>query len=161
MYWTVVTTKPMAHKKATDNLSRQGFEFYAPKFEEVSIRRGSRFVSDKLLFPGYIFIFVVDRWRSLLGTFGISSVLLSGENPARVPTQWIEDLKKSESERGVVVLSRGRFKKGQQVTVSSGPFSGFSGLYEGMDASRREIVLLSLFSRWTKVDVAAESLSAA
>lgn len=160
MYWSAVVTRPQAEAKAIAHLERQDFTCWAPRFQEITVRRGRRIVSEKWLFPRYLFVLVVDRWRSILGTIGVVSIISFGEKPAAVPTSWVEEMRSHENRQGLVELpQKGRFRLGQQVQVTAGPFASLSGIYQGMNEQQREMVLLSLFGRMVRTSVAAEDLA--
>jgi transcription antitermination factor NusG len=90
--WHIVRTAPGAENKATDFLSHRGIGVFLPKFV-----KGARLVlphevvdlSDKLLFPGRVFVFVWDvlaHWRRIMDCPGVQSIMVNGsEKPIVVP----------------------------------------------------------------------------
>ena len=79
--WAVVNTHPHREHVALENLQRQEFWAYCPV---ISRRRShARRVTTVLrpLFPGYLFVKIlgdVQRWRPILSTEGIRSVVITG-----------------------------------------------------------------------------------
>jgi transcription antitermination factor NusG len=90
--WHIVRTAPGQENKATDFLSHRGIGVFLPKFV-----KGARLVlphevvdlSDKLLFPGRVFVFVWDvlaHWRRIMDCPGVQSIMVNGsEKPIVVP----------------------------------------------------------------------------
>lgn len=156
-YWTVIRTKANSEARACENLKRQNFEFYFPRFKK---RNGSReFVC--ALFPRYMFLSVVDAWRSVMSTYGVEKVLLncSGE-PCRVSDEVISSLKKREDKSGLIKLEdKSGFQKGQCLVVTRGAFFGERVIYQNSTAKDREIVLLSLLGRLTPISIEHSALA--
>jgi len=140
-FWGVVTTHPQAEAKAALNLKRQGFETYAPRYLDTSIRHGCRIERIRFLFPRYLFVRIIDRWWSILGTFGVSQLLRTADKPAVLSDGWIETMRARETE-GVVILPKERYRRGERVQITSGALQGLFGLYQGMTSQQREVVLL-------------------
>ncbi len=68
------------------NLIRQGFEIYLPRY--LKRRRHARKVDVVAapLFPRYVFINIdmaTQRWRPIQSTFGVSHLVMNGDEPAR------------------------------------------------------------------------------
>ena len=57
------------------------------------------------LFPGYLFVRVVDRWRRIDRTMGVIGVVKTGETPARCPDNEIAALLARTDPDGIVRLS--------------------------------------------------------
>lgn len=146
MFWSVVQSQPACEHRAITHIERQGFTLYAPKEKIVRISRGKKVHTWRWLFPRYLFVWIEDQWQRLFSTIGVSTVLMNGENPARLPEHWISDLKAREH-HGLIELKRERFRKGQDVQVTGGLFAGQHGIYQGMTSRQREIILLSVLGR--------------
>jgi transcriptional antiterminator RfaH len=94
------------------------------------------------LFRNYLFLVIVDRFYDAKNCPGVDQLLLDGERPARVPDIVISSLK-ARQRGGVVVLpSLPRFRAGDAVRVTRGPFSGLDALYSGQAPRDRARVLL-------------------
>lgn len=160
MGWGVAMTQPNCEVRADEHLTRQGFQTYLPRFKSTTALRGRKIVQSKILFRNYIFVNIADRWKSIFGTRGVSTLLMNGDKPSTVSDELIRRLK-SQEQNGLIILPAGkRFHRGQSVKVLSGQFQGLLGLYDGMSASDREIVLLRMFGRLTRVQIAASDLTA-
>jgi transcriptional antiterminator RfaH len=157
-YWSVATTKPVREHGAAENLIRQGYEIYLPKY----IARIGKEFKVKILFPRYIFVKIVDQWHSINGTFGINRLIITNENkPAVVPDEVIQELKSREDKKGLITLPQsGRFKQGENVKLAEGAFEGYIGLYDGMRDADRARVLIDLLGRKVTVEVSEKALTA-
>lgn len=168
--WVVVRTQPNREAWAAENIIRQLAVPYLPRCAE-KIKIGNHYETKaRLLFPGYIFVRTFDgRWRFLLGTYGVSSVVMTGSSPAVVQEAEIARIKACEDSDGLVHLPKllpdlydeedhHRFKKGQPVRIKDGVYSGYEGIYEGCHAKDRERILLDYLGRKTRVLIGTEQL---
>jgi transcription antitermination factor NusG len=150
-FWAVVNTQPTAEKRTLWHLGWQGFESYAPREKITRITRGKKVTGARLIFPRYVFVWIIDRWHELFSTIGVSRVLMIGSGddaqPARCPDSWINGMRAQERDGLITLPKPPRFDRGQRVTVSSGMFAGFKGLYQGATSRQREVVLLEHLGR--------------
>lgn len=144
------------------NLRRQGFEYYNPRcLERHKNSSGNVVRRPAQLFVDYVFVSVVDRWRSLMATIGVSQLLMSaGGRPAEISQEVIDALRSREDASGMVVMRASRFRKGDGVELTSGPFSKTVGLYDGQSSRDRAFVLLSLLGSSRRVSVNEADLAA-
>ena len=159
--WGVVIAQPRSELKAIINLTKQGYECYCPMVRERLVHKCKVSHIERALFPRYLFVHIVGIWRSILGTFGVSSLILDGEVPALLDSEIITDLKSRESPAGFIALpdERARFKRGAKVRVRRGPFRGSLALVEGMSSDERVLVLMRLLGRETRIELDADDLS--
>ena len=81
--------------------------------------------------------------------------------PARVPDGVIADLKARET-GGLIDLPRPpKFRPGDRLRVTRGPFAGHVGLYAGMKPRERVEVLLAILGGSQRVTLAADSVEQA
>jgi transcriptional antiterminator RfaH len=155
-YWAVARTQAQREQAALLHLERQQFEVYLPIIKTMRRIRGEP------LFPGYIFVRIIDRWYSIMGTIGITQLLRSGEQPACCPDAVIDDIRKREV-GGYVKLPTPpkRFAHGQRVRIVCGPFEGHFGLYDGQAPRERCFVLLSLLGGQTRAEMADADVAVA
>ena len=156
--WAVAMTQPNAEGKAVLNLERQGYETFLPKFREVVEVDGRRCSRSGVLFSRYVFVHLRDVWHSIMGTIGVSSLIKNGERPAVVERSVVDELKARTGADGFIDLSKPVVvrKAGDAVSVVGGPFYGFKGIYQGMTAHEREIVLLDMLGRKVRVELESE-----
>lgn len=157
MIWIVAQTQPRRERWAAENVARQGYEFYMPHIQMVK----GKVVSAQPLFPRYLFIRTAGQWRFLLGTFGVTGVILNGEGPAVMPDRNIDELRQRENSDGMVMLPvapRKRFAQGDEIRVSGGAFAGLAGIYDDAAPQERAHVLLEYLGRKTRVLIGEDYL---
>ena len=157
-YWALATTFSNCENIAVANLERQGIVAYAPKYRKIHFRRSMRHERTCQLFPGYLFIRVVDAWRSLLFTRGISGVV-GGFNPSVVADDIVNGLMLREKEcEGAIPLP---WVMGQVLRVKDGALAGQLVIYDGMGRRARERVLLKAMGGYRPINVHGCNLEAA
>ena len=163
--WYVVHTHAQAEHKARQHLERQGFEVYLPV--HAKRRSHARKVETVAapLFPRYLFVRLAPetpRWRAIQSTIGVSHLVCSGESPARLADAIVDAIRAREDTSGLVCVDLPpQFCKGQRIQLVSGTFADHFGLFQGMAAHERVMVLLSLLGRDVVVRVPAETVAAA
>ena len=163
MVWVVAQTQPQREKLAAEYVQRQGYDTYLPMVREDVRENGKWVTRESILFPRYLFVQVVNRWRWLLSTRGVRSVVMMGDGPALLHHSIIRELKSRET-NGFVVLPRkqrsARFRKGQRVRAEHDTLGSVVGLYAGMDSDEREHVLVNILGRNVRLCVESGSLHA-
>lgn len=163
--WYVVQTQVNGETKAAQNLLRQGYEIYLPRY--LKRRRHARKVdfTAKPLFPRYMFIAIdmaSHRWRSIQSTFGVSRLICNGDDPAMVPGGVVHALKAREDDNGFIKLeSKPAFAPGDQVRVLAGAFMDSAGLFNGLADHDRVSILLDMLGRKVRVLLDADMVTAA
>ena len=158
--WIVVNTHPHREPLALSNLERQGYSIYCPMVAKRI--RHARQVRDvaRPLFPSYVFVACDaqgQHWRPILSTFGVRSVVRSGDAPILLNGAVITALKGREVD-GVVRRPVAALEVGQNVRVEGGPLNGLIGQVLEMREKDRVLVLLRLLNQQTKVLVPSDGL---
>ena len=163
--WYVVQTQVNCEAKAAENLRRQGYETYLPRY--LKRRRHARKVdfTAKPLFPRYMFVAIdvaAQRWRSIQSTFGVSRLVTNGDEPAALPEGVVRALKAREDDRGFVKLDeRPAFAPGDKLRVLAGAFMDNVCLFNGMADHDRVSILLDMLGRKVRVLLDADLVVAA
>ena len=162
--WYVVHTRPNGELRATLNLERQGFKTYLARY--LKERRHARKVERILrpLFPRYVFVNLdtdADRWRSILGTFGVDYLIGNGDKPTPVPEGIVEDIRAHENELGFVMLSPKTLRPGQKVQIVEGPLAMQTALFHCATDNERAVFLLQILGRQVRATMAYSSVAAA
>jgi transcription antitermination factor NusG len=144
--WYVVHALPHREFHAERNLTAQGFRAFLPA-EWKTIRHARRFHTVKAaLFPRYLFVQLDldrQRWRSVNGTIGVSTMIMERDRPKPVPPGLVEELVGLREPAGTISFAT-QLRAGQSVRVVSGPFAGVIGTLDRLTSAGRVKVLLSL-----------------
>jgi transcriptional antiterminator RfaH len=163
--WYVVQTQVNCEAKAAQNLQRQGYDIYLPRY--LRRRRHARKVdfTAKPLFPRYMFVAIdmaTQRWRAIQSTFGVSRLVCNGDDPALVPDGVVSVLKAREDEKGFIKMdAKPAFAPGDRVRVLAGAFMDNAGLFCGMADHDRVAILLDMLGRKVRVLLDADMVAAA
>jgi transcriptional antiterminator RfaH len=161
--WAVINTHPHREQIALENLWRQDFIAYCPMLRRR--RSHARRVTSVLrpLFPGYLFVSTgtnFGRWRPILSTYGVRSIVRSGQDISCIDHALIASLRDREVD-GAIVRPRVPYEIGQSVKIAEGPFDGLVATIIDMDEKNRLVVLLDLMNRSTKVMLGSQQVTAA
>lgn len=155
-YWIVARTHPNSEKIAIHNLQRQEFTYYQPLILERKIRKNRLQSVEVPLFPCYLFVQVMDKWRSLHSTYGVADLL------GKIGDQIIEDLRSREQNGYIQLPKPKKFVEGDKVTIGGNSvFAGQQALVDKMPSKDRQKVLLALLSNQIRILVNEADLEAA
>lgn len=163
--WYVVHTRPHQEVKAAQNLERQNFGVYLPRY--LRRRSHARRVEQvaRPLYPRYLFVTLDptrQRWRAINSTFGVVGLICRGDAPAPMDDGIIAELKEREDERGLVRLEpASRLRPGDAVRVLDGAFASCLGLFEGISDSDRVAILLDMLGRKVRIMLNGEAIEPA
>ncbi len=163
--WYVVQTQVNREFKAAENLARQGFEVYLPRY--LKRRRHARKVdfTAKPLFPRYLFVAIdlaAQRWRSIQSTFGVAQLVTNGDAPAMLPEGVLGAIRAREDDKGFITMnSRPAFAPGDKVRILAGAFVDTAAFFNGMADHDRASILLDMLGRKVRVLLAADMVGAA
>lgn len=160
--WIVATV--FHTERAEAHLLNQGFETYVPRYTELVAVRGVLLNRTQRLFPGYLFVRMTPAWHAVLGTRGVRSVLMCAGAPDIMPERSYLLLRSREGNDGLIALDpiSAEFDAGDRVRVVGGMMHNRIGVYQGMDAAARHVVLFKLLGRTVAKAVGTqESLIAA
>ena len=101
MEWYVIHSKLRQEARALLNLQNQGYSCYLPVFPTQKLRNGKLKTQLDPLFSRYLFIQLSlahsgQSWAPIRSTLGVSTLLMFGNEPARVAPQLIDVLRVKE-----------------------------------------------------------------
>ena len=151
-YWAIAQVQPQRLAITGTLLGRAGYEIYAPR---VRTRRQAAAPGglSSLLFPGYVFVHIVDgRFYPARYTPGVVRLLMAGECPARMPEREIDGLRRREV-KGYIWLPPKIPRIGARLRIVTGPFAGHLALFEGMAGADRLRVLFDFLGSTVRVEL--------
>ncbi len=125
----------------------QGYEVYRPITKRIKTPVNKKVQITESLFPRYLFVRLqngVDDWGPVRSTLGIAGFVKFGAQSAKVQDSLIGEIKSREKVWGEQTIDTDRFKKGQAVKVTQGPFSGLNAVFASYNDEQRVIVLLNI-----------------
>jgi transcription elongation factor/antiterminator RfaH len=161
--WYAVHAQQHREARAQAQLENQGFRTYLPK--RLKTVRHARKLKTVMAayFPRYLFV-ALDlerhRWRSVNGTFGVSSLVMAGERPNPVPSGVVEAMIAATKSDGLLSLEQS-LEVGDTIRLLAGPFADRLGILERLDDSGRVRVLLEIMGGPVRVQVARDLVVAA
>jgi transcriptional antiterminator RfaH len=155
--WAAVNTQPHRERVALENLMRQEFDVYCPLIRK-RVRHARRAQNVlRPLFPGYVFVRVslsAPRWRPILSTIGVKTLVRCGAGPSLIAHDFIESLKAREID-GAIARPARPYRIGQQVRIAGGAFDGIVATIIEMDERDRIVVLMDMLNRPVKAKLTA------
>jgi len=163
--WHVVHTQPMAEARAAANLVRQGYETYLPLYRRRRSHARRVELVERPLFPRYLFVRFdpqADRWRPILGTFGVSGLVRIGDMPVPVPGGIVEALRANQAAHAFddTIAPARKLGVGARIRVLAGPFADLVGRFQALADSERVIVLLEMLGREVRVRLPDRAVAA-
>ncbi len=161
--WYVLRSKPNKENLLWEQLGIHNIESYYPRLKVNPVNPRARKV--KPYFPGYVFIHTdLDQVASstLQWMPGAIGFVAFDTQPSIVPESLIHTIQHRVDQVNAVggEIFEG-LKRGDVVTIQSGPFEGYEGIFDvRISGSERVRVLLKLLQgRSTKVEVSAGLLA--
>ncbi len=166
--WYVLRIAPRCETSVDNALHAAAVEHWLPSMEVQPKRRGRRSTGPRPLvsmpiWPGYLFVKVVNTARSWAGLSrldGVLSVLGTAERPAPIADDILLKLKvklaHDEDARDILVDA---MKTGQRVRVTDGPFASFEGVVQSLGGFDRAKVEVGIFGRECLVDLELAQLT--
>jgi transcriptional antiterminator NusG len=157
--WYVLKVTSNREKSIRDNLirriKREGFEQYfgeikIPTEKVAETKNGKKKVTEKKLYPGYLFIEMElneETWFLIRETSGVGD--FTGSEGKPIPMQAHEIEKTTEPVRVKIALN-----PGDTVKIKEGAFESFEGTVDAIDEGSGKIkVLIEIFGRSTECEL--------
>lgn len=131
------------------------FDAMVPKEKQIQIKNGKRKVVENKIFQGYVLVemkLTDETWYIVRNTPGVTGFVGSGTTPTPVSDAEITKIKKrmgvDEPKHHI------DFSEGEVVSIVDGPFKGFDGAINEIDAQKGKLkVLVNMFGRETPVEL--------
>lgn len=156
--WYLIYTRPRQENRALNSLQQQAFEVYLPLHQSERLQRGKLRIVEEPLFKRYLFVHFAGHqnpWHAIRNTLGVSQLVHSGGQPAKVPAALVDALRQLQT--APLVL----FQQGDSLRITDGPFRDLQVVFEMADGDSRAIVLIQMLNRLQKISVSLDALRSA
>jgi transcriptional antiterminator NusG len=170
--WFIIQTLSGQEQKVKDSIEKrvkademQDYvkEVLVPMEKVVEVRNQKKTVSNRKLWPGYVFVDMVlldengriieKPWYFIKETQGVIG-FVGGEPPVPTPTEEVEQIKNQISASEETEKPKVNFAVGETIKINNGPFLNFSGVIEEIDPTRGKLkVTVNIFGRNTPVEL--------
>ena len=128
-----------------------------PMEKHASLRNGKRVIKEKISLPGYVFVEASldgDVAHTLRFMPNVLGFLGGMDKPSPVPQADINRMLGNAEESELVDDIEIPYVVDEVVKVTDGPFSGFSGVIEEVNAEKRKLkVMVKIFGRKTPLEL--------
>ncbi len=132
-------------------------EILIPSENVVELVKGKKATRARKFFPGYIFVqmwMTDETWHIVKNASKVTGFVGGKVKPPEVPEHEVMRVTKQMAQGAEKIQQKVRFAVGENVTVTDGPFSGFNGAVEEINAEKGKVkVLVSIFGRPTPVEL--------
>jgi len=169
--WFIIQTLSGQEHKVKDSIEKrikteemQDFvkEVLVPMEKVVEVRNQKKTVSNRKLWPGYVFVdmalyddsrrLIETPWYFIRETQGVIGFL--SDPPQPTPTDEVDAIKAQISASEETEKPKVNFNVGETVKINNGPFLNFSGVIEEIDPERGKLkVTVNIFGRNTPVEL--------
>jgi len=150
--WFVIHTYSGYENKVKTNLEKRVesmnmedyiFRVIVPMENEVQVKDGKKKVVQRKIFPGYVLVKMImtdDSWYVVRNTTGVTGFVGTGAKPVPLKQAEIEHLlsQMATDESGEPGFKI-NFEIGENIRIKDGPFEGFLGRIEEIDAARGKV----------------------
>jgi len=166
MNWYIIHTYSGFEQKVKESLRGRsiafGFaerigEILIPQEEVIEMRSGKKVTSKRMLYPGYVLVQMeMDEslWYAVKETPRVTGFVGGGNQPVPLSADEVNSIlyrQASSAERPRPKMS---FEKGEQVRITDGPFTNFTGKVDEVNSDRDTLrVLVTIFGRATPVEL--------
>lgn len=163
-HWYAIHTYSGYEEKVAESIRQRAgsldmkdkiFKVLVPKEKMIEVKNGKRRVVEKRIFQGYVLVQMKmseDAWYIVRNTPSVTGFVGSGSDPTPLSDDEIEKINK----RMGVEQPKHKidFTIGEVVSITDGPFKGFDGAVNEIDAQKGKLkVLVNMFGRETPVEL--------
>lgn len=131
------------------------FQVVVPKEKMIEVKNGKRKVVEKRIFQGYVMVQMKmseDAWYIVRNTPSVTGFVGSGSEPTPIDTDEMEKIMKRMGREEP--KHKIDYNIGDVVNIIDGPFKGFDGSINEIDAAKGKLkVLVNMFGRETPVEL--------
>jgi len=166
--WYAIQTfagSELAVKRAIQNLVEElGWqdkvgEIIVPTEEVIDIKNGKKRITERSIYPGYVFVELedlsnnIDIWHKIQSLPKVGGFIGESKKPTPLSKSDI-DLIIEKAKQKAAPKPKISFSHGETVRIVEGPFANFTGTVEEYDMSQGKLKLnVTIFGRNTPVEI--------
>ena len=155
--WWVAHVKSRQEKALARHLQPLGIPYYLPQREQKIRRAGRNFVSYLALFPGYLFFRGTDDDRYAAFRSDLVARVIEVVDQPLLDTEL--GRLRTLQESGLPLVSHPYIEPGSAVSITDGPFRGYSGVVLRAKGRLRIVVSISMLRTSFTVELDREALA--
>jgi transcriptional antiterminator NusG len=133
-------------------------QILVPTEEVIEVKNGKKSVTERRLFPSYVFVemeMTDDTWHLVKNTSKVTGFIGGKSNkPAPIPTREIEKVLQQVQDGVEKPRPKVLYEVGEIVRIKEGPFTDFNGTVEEVNYAKSKVrVVVAIFGRATPVDL--------
>lgn len=150
-------------KSLQERIAEAGLDSYfgrilVPSEEVMESRAGHKSISERRIFPGYVFIemeLTDETWHLVKSTNRVTGFLGgTGNRPTPISEKEVNKILFQIEEGGEKPRPKVLFEVGEMLRVKEGPFADFNGTVEAVNYERSKVqVNVTIFGRITPVEL--------
>jgi transcriptional antiterminator RfaH len=156
LLWFVAHTRPRCEKKLVRYCERQQFSTTLPCYRAMHKYRGKTVAFEKPLFPGYVFLQILNQHRLPVIQSDYVANLLAVTDQAIFTRQLSEIL--AALEAGLVIQLAPAIGPGSRVKIKHGPLQGLEGWVEERYGMSTVLLRLDFIGQAAAVKMEADNL---
>lgn len=163
--WFVLRVATSSEKDVEKSLAAASIESWRPMQKRVrnAPHAKRKVVYQAPVFPGYLFVNVVNKvatWAGILSIEGVLSVLGGSLGPVPVAEANLMTFKKKLGEKSTDIEAvEAAFPIGATVLIEDGPFKSFPGTIDSVLDEQRAVVMVEIFGRFSPVELSLAQIT--
>lgn len=166
LQWYIIHTYSRFENKVKESLrsraealglDRKVGEILIPTEDVVEMRNGKKVTVKRLLYPGYVLAQLDlddNLWHAVRNTPKVTGFVGGGQSPTPLSSEEVNQILYRQRTSEKDPRPRMEFHRNDRVSIVDGPFTGFTGTVEEVNADRSTLkVMVTIFGRGTPVEL--------
>ena len=154
--WYIVHTYSGFENKVKESLEER-VKAYGLQEDIIEKRNGKEVKTARRFFPGYILVemnMTDNAWHVVKNTPKVTGFVGAGAKPTPISREEVEQILDQVKTAAEKPRPKYTFDKGDQVRINEGPFTGFNGAVDEVNAEKNTLkVMVTIFGRATPVEL--------
>ena len=142
---------------AAFGLEEKSGEVKIPTEPVIEMRGGKKVTSERMFYPGYVLVEMeMDEhsWHVVRSTPRVTGFVGTGQAPTPLSQEEVDQILHRVEVSAEKPRPKLSFERSEQVRIMDGPFKGFTGSVEDINADRNTLkVMVTIFGRQTPVEL--------